>query len=175
MNLHTMSTIIFLPMAVLYLMQGTPTQSALVTSMYAVAGLIVGPIFGKWIARHGTVKPLHIASTILRIVITVCYALFIGKCSITFILVLQLISGLYNSANSVVFSVGPQVMLKEEVRVQGNSVIQTVQTLGSTLAVALYTMIVGMLGIGGINVIFWVAAGFATLNLICTLFMKKEA
>lgn len=175
-NLHTMSTIVFLPLAVLRLMGQNATMASLTTSMYAVAGLAMGPIFGKWIAKHGTVKPLHIASTILRIVITVYYAIAVSPTtSIYIILFMQLISGFYNSANSVVFSVGPQVMLKEAVRVQGNSVIQTVQTLGSTLAIAIYTMIIGVYGLDGINIIFWVAAVFAVLNLFATLFVKKES
>lgn len=174
-NMHTMSTIIFLPMVVLYVMGQSATMSSLTTSAYAVAGLIMGPVFGKWIAKRGTVKPLHIASTLLRLAITVTYALILGpNCSVYVVLALQLVSGLYNSANSVVFSVGPQVMLKEDVRVQGNSVIQTVQTVGSTLSIAVYTMVIGFAGMGGINLIFWLAAAFAALNLVCTLFIRKE-
>lgn len=175
-NLHTMSTIIFLPMFVLNILQESATMSSLTTSMYAVAGIIMGPIFGRWIAKHGTIKLLHIASTTLRIIITVIYAIILTpSCSVYVILVLQLISGFYNSANSVVFSVGPQIMLKESARVQGNSVIQTVQTLGSTLSVAIYTLVIGMMGpMNGIRACFALAAVFALLSIACTLFVKKE-
>lgn len=136
----------------------------------------MGPIFGKMIAKQGTVKPVFLFGTALRVIVTVIYAwILVPGCSVYVILILQLISGIFNSQSSVTFSVGPQLMLKEDVRVQGNSVIQTMQTLGGSLSVSIYTLMIGILGIEkGLRGCFVLAALFAILALVSGLMMKKE-
>ena len=174
-NLHTMATIFFLPMFILYVLQESATMSGLATSLYAVAGLFMGPIYGRIIGKSGNAKPVFLFGTGLRIVLTAIYVLILKEgTSIYLILFIQLISGFYNSQSSVTFSVGPQVMLDEKIRVQGNSVIQTFQTVGSTLAVALYTMVIGMFGVmPGIRIAFAIALVFAIIAFIAGLPLKK--
>ena len=55
-------------------------------------------------------------------------------------------AGIYNIFNTVSFSAGPQIMISGELRVQGNSVIQMAQNLGSGVSVAFYSVLIGILG-----------------------------
>ncbi len=174
-NLHTMAAFFFLPMFALYVLQTSATQAGLITSMFAIAGLFMGPIWGKMIGKQGTAKPVYLLGTGIRIVITAILALVLNEnCSIILIYVLMLIGGLYNSQTGVTFAAAPQLMLEEKNRVQGNSVIQICQSIGSTVAVALYTMIIGLLGVvDGIHIAFIIALVFSVLAFIAGLFLKN--
>lgn len=176
-NLHTMAAFFFLPMFALYVLQTSATKAGLITSMFAIAGLFMGPVWGKMIGKSGTAKSVYIFGTTIRIIITVIFIFTLNEnCSIYLIYVLMLIGGLYNSQTGVTFAAAPQLMIEEANRVQGNSVIQICQSIGSTLAVALYTMIIGLQGVvDGIHTAFIISFVFAVLALFAGFPLKKLA
>ena len=175
-NLHTMAAFFFLPMFALFVLQSSATKAGLITSMFAVVGLFMGPVWGKIIGKSGTAKPVYLFGTSIRIAITIIFIFTLNEnSSIYLIYGLMLIGGFYNSQTGVTFAAAPQLMLKEENRMLGNSVIQICQSIGSTLAVALYTMIIGMQGVvDGIHTAFILSLIFAVLALLAGLPLQKQ-
>ena len=178
-NLHSMATYIFLPMYALYVLGVSATASGLITSCYAIVGIFMGPIWGKMIGKRGSAKQVYLIGTTIRVITSVLFVLLINEnTSIFLIYALMLVCGFYNSQTGVTFAAAPQLMIREENRVMGNSVIQICQSVGATISVAVYTLIIGMFGVAtGIQVCFAVALAFAVLALVCGLFMgagKRE-
>ena len=175
-NLHTMCAFFFLPMFAIYVLQASSTASGLITSMFAVAGIFMGPVWGKMISKAGTAKNVYLIGTGIRIVITAVFIFILNeRCSMFMIYILMLVAGLYNSQTGVTFASAPQLMIREENRVMGNSVIQICQSIGSTVAVALYTLVIGVFGVvEGIPVAFTISIIFAILAFVAGLFMIKE-
>lgn len=176
-NFHTMAAFFFLPMFAIYVLKVSATASGLITSAFAVAGLFMGPIWGKMIGKTGTARTVYLIGTGIRIAITVIFIFILNEnCSIYAIYALMLIAGLYNSQTGVTFAAAPQLMICEKNRVMGNSVIQICQSVGSTLSVALYTLIIAIYGVmDGIRTAFIIALVFAVLAFIAGFFMSKEA
>jgi len=119
------------------------------TACLAIAGLFLGPIFGKAIAKSGNTKNVILLGTIFQfVVIGGFWLLFIGllgknesglpNVPYWVILALMLVAGVYNSRTAVVNSTGAQIQVKPEIRVQSNSVIQVGQNLGAGIAVPLF-------------------------------------
>ncbi len=174
-NFHTMAAFFFLPMFAIYVLQASATASGLITSMFAVAGLFMGPIWGKMIGKSGSAKQVYLIGTGIRIAITVIFIFILNEsCSIYVIYGIMLIAGLYNSQTGVTFAAAPQLMIREENRVMGNSVIQICQSVGSTIAVAFYTLIIAIFGVAdGIRTAFMISLVFAVLAFVMGLFMTK--
>lgn len=174
-NLHTMAAFFFLPMFAVYVLQSSATQSGLITSFFAVAGLFMGPVWGRLIGKHGTARTVYLTGTAIRIAVTVILIFVLNEnCSIYLIYALMLVGGLYNSQTGVTFAAAPQLMIREENRVMGNSVIQICQSVGSTVAVALYTLVIGICGVAeGIHTAFIIALVFAVLAFAAGLCMEK--
>lgn len=174
-NLHTMAGFFFLPMFAIYVLQASATASGLITSMFAVVGLFMGPVWGKMIGKSGTAKNVYLLGTGVRIVITVIFVFILNEnCPLYLIYGLMLVAGLYNSQTGVTFAAAPQLMIREENRVMGNSVIQICQSVGSTVAVALYTLIIGIFGVAdGIRTAFILSLVFAVIAFLAGLFMTK--
>ncbi len=175
-NLHTMCAIFFLPMFAMYELGVSATMAGLITSMSAIVGLFMGPVWGKMIGRTGSARQAYLIGTVIRVGVTAAFVLVLDEnCSIYLIYVLMFISGFYSSQAGATFAAAPQLMLKEENRVQGNAVIQLCQNIGSTLAVALYTLIIGIYGVArGIRVAFVIALCFAVLALAAGIAMRTE-
>ena len=174
-NLHTMAAFFFLPMFAIYVLQTSATQSGLITSMFAVVGIFMGPVWGKMIGKAGSARQVYLIGTGIRIVITVIFIFILNEnCSIYWIYGLMLVGGFYNSQTGVTFAAAPQLMIKEENRVMGNSVIQICQSVGSTVAIALYTLIIGIYGVAsGIRTAFIISLAFAVIAFVAGLCMKK--
>lgn len=172
-NLHTMAAFFFLPMFAIYVLQTSATASGMITSAFAVAGLFMGPVWGKIIGKTGTAKNVYLIGTGIRIAITIIFIFILNvNCSIYAIYGLMLVAGLYNSQTGVTFAAAPQLMIREENRVMGNSVIQICQSVGSTVAVALYTLIIGIFGVEkGIRTAFIISLVFAVIAFAAGLFM----
>ena len=86
----------------------------------------------------------------------------------------MLIGGVYNCAGGSIFSAGPQVQLKPEVRAQGNAVIQQMQTLGSSIGIAVFTACIGIGGmIGGMQIAIVVSMVCAAIAIAAGLGLKK--
>lgn len=174
-NFSNMAMFFFLPSYIIYVMQGTGTASGIVMACFSVAGIFLGPIVGKAIGKAGSAKKPLAISAVGRIVMNLVLVLVLLKFpSVPALIVVMLIFGIFNSLHGVSFSAGPQVQLKPELRVQGNSVIQCGQNFGSGVGTAIYTVIIGMYGIvQGMPIALVVASVFGALTLVSALFLKK--
>jgi hypothetical protein len=115
----------------------------------AVAGLFLGPIFGRAIAKSGNARNVILIGTVFQIIVLGgFYLLFIGVLGkdangiplvpYWCILVLMLLAGIFSSRSSITGSTAPQIMVKPEIRVQANSIIQIGQNLGAGIAVPIF-------------------------------------
>jgi MFS family permease len=171
----SMAVFFFMPTYVLYVMQGTATQAALTTTLMNVLGLFLGPIFGRMIAKAGSAKFVLTIGTIVRIAVTILFILLLKPTTpLMLIYALMLLAGFYNSQQTITFSTGPQIQIRPEIRVLGNSVVQVGQNLGSAVAMVIYTVIISGFGVvNGLPVAFWVATGLAAVALFAGLLLKK--
>ena len=121
------------------------------TACIAIAGLFLGPIYGKMIAKAGNARTVTTIATIVQLIVFVCFAaLFFGifgknengSANVPYlaILILMLFAGIYNSRNSVL-SAAAQIQIAPESRVQANSVIQVGQNLGGGLAMPIFGLV----------------------------------
>lgn len=122
------------------------------TACIAIAGLFLGPIFGKRIAKAGNARGVTTMATIVQLIIFVIFtALFFGilghdengvpKIPYLAILVLMLFAGIYTSRNTVLSAAAAQIQIKPEIRVQANSIVQVGQNLGGGLAMPIFGLI----------------------------------
>lgn len=170
-----MAVFFFLPMYVITVMQLSATEAGLTTTVYSVAGLFMSPIFGKMIGKAGNAKGVLSFGCVMRIVIAAALLLFVAPDANIFVIyVIMLIAGFYNSVQSSVFSAGPQIQLPSEIRVQGNSIIQVGQNLGGSIGTAVYTVILGSMGVvGGMPIALGVSIVTAAGALIFALRLRK--
>jgi MFS family permease len=145
------------------------------TTLLNVAGVFLGPVLGRQIAKSSSARGVLTVGTIVRILITVAFIFLLKPTtSIMLIYVLMLLGGLYNSQQTVTFSAGPQIQIKPEIRILGNSVVQVAQNIGSVVAMVFYTIIIAGYGVvDGLPVAFWLAVALAAIALVLGLFLKK--
>lgn len=174
-SVANMALFFFLPLYVLNVMQLTATESGIIMACYSVAGLFLSPIYGKRIGKSGSAKGSLVLVSVFRIVVGLGFIIFLKPdTSIVLICVLMLIGGIYNCAGGSIFSAGPQVQLKPEVRIQGNAVIQQMQTLGSSIGIAVFTVCIGIGGmVGGMQIAIIVSMVCALIAIIAALGLKK--
>ena len=166
----------FLPMFMLYVLGTSATEAGLAIMIYSIPTLFLSPILGRIIAKSGSAKLILVAGTILRIVITTLFVIvLVPGVSVVVIYVLAFISGFYSSQQSVVYSVGPQIQLKDAIRMQANSVIQVANNLGSIAARTLCTLAIAWFGAAiGTTFAFSMALGAGVIQLILAFFLKKK-
>ena len=71
-------------------------------------------------------------------------------------------------------SSGPQIQLNENLRVQGNSIIQVGQNFGGAVGTAVFSLVLASMGIvDGMPVALILAAIAAVIVLICSVMLKK--
>ncbi|MDR2379738.1 MAG: MFS transporter [Bifidobacteriaceae bacterium] len=169
-----MALFFFLPSYVINVMQGTATEAALPTTLFGVLGLVLGPFFGKWVARARNARGLVTLGTLVRIAVTLAFLLVLKPTTpIWLVFVLMLIAGVYNSQNLVTNSTAPQIQVAANQRVQGNSVVQLGQNLGSGVGMAVYTMAIAMNGFaGGFRVSLIVALSLAVVALVLAQLLR---
>lgn len=174
-NFSNMAAFFFLPSFIIYVIGGTGTDSGLVMACFSVAGIFLGPVVGKAIAKSGTAKGMMLINGALRAILMVVLIFLLGpQTPIWVLMAFMLCAGIYNGVNGPCFSAGPQLQLPAELRVQGNSLIQCGQNFGSGVGTAIYTAIIGMFGItGGMPVALALAAVFGALVCVCAMFLQK--
>lgn len=175
LNFSSMAVFFFMPSYVLYAVGGSATQASLTTTLLAVPGLILSPILGRMIAKAGNARTVMTGGTIIRLGVTLCFLLFLfPDTPLMLIYGLMLLAGLYNCQQGVTFSTAPQVQIRPELRMMGNSVIQVCQGLGSSIAMSVYTMIIAMFGVAqGMTVALGLALASAAIALFFGLTLKK--
>ncbi|MEG0419179.1 MFS transporter [Gordonibacter sp.] len=170
-----MAVFFFLPMYVITVMQLPATEAGLTTTLYSVAGLFLSPLFGKMIGKAGNARGVLSFGCIMRIVVAGALLLVMAPDANIFVIyIIMLVAGCYNSVQSSAFSAGPQIQLPEDIRVQGNSIIQVGQNLGGAIGTAIYTVILGSMGIvGGMPIALAVSVAAAAGALVFALRLRK--
>ncbi|MDR1421600.1 MAG: MFS transporter [Coriobacteriales bacterium] len=172
----SMALSFFLPMFLIYVLGTGAGASSIAMSCYAVVGLFLGPIFGRWVAKSGTVKPIVIwFSGAWRVAITIVFIfVLVPGANIYVVYFLMLLAGLYASAANIVTTAAPQVMIEPKVRQQSNALIQLGQTYGGVLSIPVYTAIITAFGQEqGMTYGLYLALAGAVALMICGIIMKK--
>ena len=173
LTFSSMAIFFFLSSYIIYVMGGSALEASLTAAAMNVLGLIIGPVFGRSIAKTGNARNLLVIGTIVRIAITIAFIVLLSPTTPLWVLVvLMLLAGFYNSQQSVTFSTAPQIQIPAELRAQGNSVIQFSQNLGSSAGMLVYTMIIGMGLEAGFPIALWVAVAAAVLVLAISFFLQ---
>jgi hypothetical protein len=74
----------------------------------------------------------------------------------------------------VIPAAAPQSQIKPEIRPLGNSTVQLAQSLGASISIAIYTMVISLKGIEtGFRIACLVAAVFAVGALLVSFPLKK--
>ena len=176
-----MALFFFLPSYIIYVIfsgEGS-FQSGIVMACMSLLGVFLSPWFGGKIGKLGTAKPILMLSAALRAITNIVLVVYLQAAGaeaswIVLAILMLTLGGVYNATHTVSFSAGPQVQLPEDIRMQGNAVIQAGQNIGSGVGTAVYSVIIGMAGItGGMPVALTVAAVFACLTFVCALFLQK--
>lgn len=172
-NFSNMAVFFFIPTYVIYVMQKEATWGGLATTILSALGLFLSPVFGRMIAKSGSARLVLNMGLTVRIGITLLLVFFLKPTtSLVALYVIMFIAGFYNAQSSAFVSTAPQVLIRPQLRVQGNAVFQLAQNLGSGVGLAVYTMIIGMNGaVGGLPIAFAVAVGAAVVALIFTQFL----
>jgi len=166
----------FLPVFMMTVLMATPVAAGMSISLYAVLGIFISPIMGRWVGRIGTVKPIIVYfSGIWRILVTVALLIIlVPGASIIVIYIVMFCAGLYSCAGGVVAAAGPQIMIHPRVRQQSNAVVQLGQNIGGTLGVAVYASFITTYGLEvGIRYGLVVSLIGAGILLLSGLMMTK--
>ncbi|RDB62348.1 hypothetical protein C1878_08485 [Gordonibacter sp. 28C] len=172
-----MAVFFFLPMYVITVMGHSATEAGLVTTVYSFVGLFLSPILGRMIGKAGNARGVLSFGCIMRIVVAGALLLFVAPDANIFVIyVIMVVAGCYNSVQSSAFSAGPQIQLPADIRVQGNSLIQVGQNLGGSIGTAIYTVILGVMGVvDGMPVALTVSIITAACALVFALRLRKLA
>jgi MFS family permease len=171
----TMALTFFIPSYIINVLQGSALQAGLATATYAIFGVFISPFLGRIIARAGTARPIFTVGTVVRVAVSFVLALILSPQTPIWVLYLVVfIAGFYSAQQNVTFSTAPQIQIKPDIRFLSNSVVQTAQNLGSTLGMAVYTMIMATWGIAaGLPRALILAGAVAVVALIVGQFLKK--
>lgn len=148
----------FIPTFILYVMGGTATEASIPITLFSIIGIPLGPILGKWAGRQGSVRGLSVLGGCVRTATMLVFALFLNEnSSIWLIYIVMFFCGVWNCETGLTAFAGSQLMLKEDVRVPGTSVINVGMDLGTAFATAFMNMIMVQFGVaGGMRIAMWV-------------------
>lgn len=174
-NFSNMAVFFFLPMYLITAMGLSAAESGLTMTMYSIAGLFLGPVFGRMIGRSGTARGVLSFGCVVRIAVAVALLLVIAPGANVFaIYVIMLVAGVYSSVQNTAFSAGPQVQLADRIRVQANSLVQMGQNLGGCTGTAVYTAILGVFGVvEGMPIALGLSVVMAVIGLVFALRLRK--
>lgn len=174
-NFAQMAVFFFLPMYVLTVIGLSAAEAGLTTTMMSIAGLFMGPIYGRMIGKQMSAKTVLSISAIIRFVVVIALmAICAPDANIFIIYAIMFVAGFYNSASATSFSSGPQIQLNENLRVQGNSIIQVGQNFGGAVGTVAFSLVLASMGIvDGMPVALILAAIAAVIVLICSVMLKK--
>jgi MFS family permease len=170
----SMAVFFFLPAYVRGVMHGSATEAGLTVTMNSIAGLFLGPILGRMIAKERSARKVITLGTIVRIAVTLSFIFLLNeKTPIMLVLALCLGCGVYSAQAQATGSTAPQVQIDPKIRVMSNSVIQLAQSLGGSVGMAVYSMIIGMFGVAkGLRPALIVAAALAGAVVILCQFLR---
>ena len=175
-NFSNIAVFFFMPLYVINIMGLSATEGGLTTTAMSILPIILAPIFGRMIGKSGSARGVWSMSVILRIVIAVALLFVVAPdVNIWIVYAIMFVAGVYNGAHGPSISAGPQIQLDDKIRVQGNSLVQVGQNLGSAIGLAVYTMVIAAFGIvQGMTIAIVLSLIAAALALIFTLMLRKK-
>ena len=174
-NFSVMGCYIFLPLYATYVLGQSAAAAGLALTCMSAAGLFLGPVYGRMIGKAGNARGVALLTAAVRIAILVAFILLLKPTSsIWMVYALMLALGVSSSGGSVVPAVEPQVQIAPEKRQMGNSVVQLGSGFGSSISIAIYTMVIASAGVaGGMTTIFMISAVGAAIMFITSLMLTK--
>lgn len=175
LSLSNMAIFFFISLYILNVMGLSATQAGGATTAMSIVGLFLSPVLGRIIGKSGTARGVVVVCTLVRIACAAALLFFLTPTSsIWLVYIILFFAGIYNCSTSSIFGAGPQIQLPASIRVQGNSLIQMGQNLGSTIGIAVYTAIIGIFGmVEGFSVALIVSIVFAVIGLIAGAMLRK--
>jgi MFS family permease len=169
----------FLPSFIMYVMMKTPSESGIASAFYAIAGLFMGPIYGRIMAKTGTARETVMYSGgLLRFAVQLAMLLIVAMHPSTtpmyVIYIIMFIGGFYSAVGGVTPAVAPQVQLREEIRPLGNSIVQLGANFGSSVGVAIFTAIIAVAGMEqGFKILLVITSFISICDFFFALPLKK--
>jgi MFS family permease len=159
----------FLPSFMMYVMMKQPTEVGLATSMYAIAGLFMGPIYGRIIGKTGTARETVMYSGgLLRCAVQLAMLFLVamhpGTAQLWVIYVIMFIGGFYSAVGGVTPAVAPQVQIRDDIRPLGNSIVQVGANIGSTVGICIFTVIINTVGLDKGFIILLIITSFISIG-----------
>ncbi|MDR1082870.1 MAG: MFS transporter [Coriobacteriales bacterium] len=171
----TMALTFFMPAYIINVLHGSALQAGLGTAIYAILGVFICPFLGRAIAKARTARPVFTIGTIVRVAVSFILALILSAQTPVWVIYLMMfIAGFYSAQQNVTFSTAPQIQIKSAIRFLSNSVVQTAQNLGSSVGLAIYTMMMATWGIAeGLPRVLILAGVVAVVALAIGQFLRK--
>lgn len=175
MTFSSMAAMFFVPAYILRVMGESATAAALTTTLLAIAGVVLGPIFGRRIGSTGDSRGVLAIGGIVRILVTVGLLVLLSpSLPLWVVYILMFLAGVYNSVQTITSSTIPQIQIRPEFRLMGNSVVQVGLALGGGLGLSVYTLVIASYGVvDGIGVAFAIALVAAVASFVLGFFIKK--
>ena len=153
---------------------GPALAGGLSSTLMAILGLFLGPIFGRMIAKQSNAKMVMTIGNVFRIVIMAAFIfVLVPGVPLWVIYVLMFFAGVFNSQQAVTKAAGIQIQLKPELRTTGNSVAQLGLNLGAAVGTALFTLLVGADPMGGMRICMIIALAAFIVQFFITFLLKK--
>ncbi|MDR1766256.1 MAG: MFS transporter [Lachnospiraceae bacterium] len=178
-NFSIMGCYIFLPVYARYAMGQSSAAAGLILTFMSIVGLFLGPIYGRIIGKEQNARNIALLAAGVRILVLLAFAILLNPTtSIFLVYVLMLIMGFSSSAGSVVPAAGPQSMIAPEKRQMGNSVVQLGSGFGSSISIAIFTMVIASRPdsiVGAIQPIMIISLAGAVVMFLTNFMMHKLA
>lgn len=174
-NFSMMAIFFFMPLYVSYVMKQPPAVAGLTITCMSVAGLFMGPIYGRMIGNACNARFVALMTTTIRIIATIALIMLLTPTtSIYVVFAIMILMGFASSAGGVVPAVGPQVQIAPEKRQLGNAVVSLGSGFGSTIAIAIYSMVIASAGVmDGMKISLYISMGAAVILFFTNLLLKK--
>ncbi|MDR1796647.1 MAG: MFS transporter [Clostridiales Family XIII bacterium] len=169
----------FLPSFLMYVMMKEPTTSGIASAFYAVAGLFMGPIYGRIMAKTGTARETVMYSGgLLRCAVQLAMLFIVvmhhETVPIYAVYIIMFVGGFYSAVGGVTPAVAPQVQLREEIRPLGNSIIQLGANFGSSVGIAIFSAVIATVGLEqGFKTLLFITSFISILDFVFAMPLKK--
>jgi len=166
---------VFLPTYMMFVMGASPSQAGIAASVYAIAGIVIGPWIGKMMAVRGTAREVVMFGSMLRLAVQLTLFFFVQPDSpLWYVYIIMGIGGIYSAIGGVMPAVAPQIQLKEEVRILGNSIVQMGASLGPPIGISIFTAIITNMGPAvGFKIVLLLTSLISILEFIFAVPLKK--
>jgi predicted MFS family arabinose efflux permease len=171
----SMAIAFFMATYIIYVLERSATEAGLAVTMFSIAGVVLSPILGRWLARSRNVRLLLVAGATVRCVVMLSLIFLINpQINILTIYVILFIYGFASCVDNIGSSAVPQLIIRPDIRIASNSLIATCRTFSANLGTAVYGVMIATLGVaGGIIPAFWISFGGGALSLILAFIIRN--